>query len=103
MQYKIMWKLLLKWLNDIFNQSLKLDPGLVLFGIVENMDEETPVIVWLILLVVVAKKHIWACRNTGGPLTIQGCLAKVRDTENLEAHMALRNNRIVEHVEKWAP
>ena len=100
-QVRLLWQNLVDWLNRTFKTEMALDPRTLLFGLLDNIDIDIPVVVWLCILI--GKKYIWICRTSQIPLHFSHCLKQVQITEIMEASMATKNGTLHHHVNKWGP
>ena len=90
---------LVYWLGKTFNIYLKWDPRTCLFGLLDDTIVAT--VVWLCLLL--GKHSIWQARWNQLPLTIEGCLQKIRDIKDLEKLNATKTKIVSKHERKWGP
>ena len=95
-----LWLTLHKWLSEVFNTSIYYNKASVLLHVTTEYTamEFTPI---LTLIYTLVKQAIYRNREEETPLHFNYVKNKIRNCEQLERYIAIRNKKLQNHFDKW--
>ena len=93
------WEKIGDWVKSKTGYEFYYHPSFVLLNLDIVREEETPDIIWLLLLVI--RRHFFVCKCLERTPTFTNTLSAIAEVENIERSVAVQNRSLDHHYNKW--